>query len=119
MAATVSPARRRGCGRCRHGLRDRSRAPRSMTVRCRASRAPGAPSRRSPAWRTTSRSHPAESRSWRARSATSEEHTSELQSRFDLVCRLLLEKKKHQRKHDLRDSIAEKKNRLKEIADDG
>ena len=27
--------------------------------------------------------------SWR-----SEEHTSELQSRFDLVCRLLLEKKK-------------------------
>src|SRR5207249_10769375 len=28
---------------------------------------------------------------WQARS---EEHTSELQSRFDLVCRLLLEKKK-------------------------
>src|SRR5699024_12487544 len=28
---------------------------------------------------------------WRSRS---EEHTSELQSRFDLVCRLLLEKKK-------------------------
>src|SRR5699024_11857864 len=27
----------------------------------------------------------------------SEEHTSELQSRFDLVCRLLLEKKKEQR----------------------
>src|SRR5437868_8980127 len=27
----------------------------------------------------------------------SEEHTSELQSRFDLVCRLLLEKKKHAR----------------------
>src|SRR5207249_9615704 len=26
---------------------------------------------------------------------SSEEHTSELQSRFDLVCRLLLEKKKH------------------------
>src|SRR5438067_9842955 len=26
----------------------------------------------------------------------SEEHTSELQSRFELVCRLLLEKKKHQ-----------------------
>src|SRR5699024_12557546 len=25
----------------------------------------------------------------------SEEHTSELQSRFDIVCRLLLEKKKH------------------------
>src|SRR5699024_11725178 len=29
------------------------------------------------------------------RSARSEEHTSELQSRFDLVCRLLLEKNKH------------------------
>src|SRR5207249_8320735 len=28
------------------------------------------------------------------RAARSEEHTSELQSRFDLVCRLLLEKKK-------------------------
>src|SRR5207249_5743605 len=28
-------------------------------------------------------------------SARSEEHTSELQSRFDLVCRLLLEKKNH------------------------
>src|SRR5437868_14519775 len=31
--------------------------------------------------------------SWR-----SEEHTSELQSRFDLVCRLLLEKKKKKKK---------------------
>src|SRR5207249_8331606 len=30
----------------------------------------------------------------RATKARSEEHTSELQSRFDLVCRLLLEKKK-------------------------
>src|SRR5699024_11699043 len=29
----------------------------------------------------------------------SEEHTSELQSRFDLVCRLLLEKKKHSEQH--------------------
>src|SRR5437868_7799668 len=29
------------------------------------------------------------------RQIRSEEHTSELQSRFDLVCRLLLEKKKH------------------------
>src|SRR5699024_11855330 len=29
-----------------------------------------------------------------ARQTRSEEHTSELQSRFDLVCRLLLEKKK-------------------------
>src|SRR5207249_8615572 len=30
---------------------------------------------------------------WRADDVRSEEHTSELQSRFDLVCRLLLEKK--------------------------
>ena len=29
----------------------------------------------------------------------SEEHTSELQSRFDLVCRLLLEKKKKNKKN--------------------
>src|SRR5438067_4252804 len=33
---------------------------------------------------------PAQPHTWRR----SEEHTSELQSRFDLVCRLLLEKKK-------------------------
>src|SRR5438067_9261424 len=30
----------------------------------------------------------------------SEEHTSELQSRFDLVCRLLLEKKKKNKIHE-------------------
>src|SRR5699024_11446610 len=30
----------------------------------------------------------------------SEEHTSELQSRFDLVCRLLLDKKKAAREHE-------------------
>src|SRR5699024_12701853 len=37
----------------------------------------------------------ASSRIWAIRlSFRSEEHTSELQSRFDLVCRLLLEKKK-------------------------
>src|SRR5207249_6169930 len=34
---------------------------------------------------------------WHA-SFRSEEHTSELQSRFDLVCRLLLEKKKKKKK---------------------
>src|SRR5206468_10317267 len=33
--------------------------------------------------------------------ARSEEHTSELQSRSDLVCRLLLEKKKKKYKHNL------------------
>src|SRR2546421_4011488 len=41
-------------------------------------------------------------RYWKARRARSEEHTSELQSRSDLVCRLLLEKKKkHILPHDL------------------
>src|SRR5699024_8092805 len=36
---------------------------------------------------------------WKELVGRSEEHTSELQSRFDLVCRLLLEKKKKNRKH--------------------
>src|SRR6266403_6194812 len=39
----------------------------------------------------------------------SEEHTSELQSRRDLVCRLLLEKKKKKRKHNT--AIKEKQNK--------
>src|SRR5438067_3515332 len=34
----------------------------------------------------------------RRKTIRSEEHTSELQSRFDLVCRLLLEKKKKKKK---------------------
>src|SRR5438067_3461227 len=37
----------------------------------------------------------------RSRDQRSEEHTSELQSRFDLVCRLLLEKKKHRERLQL------------------
>src|SRR5437660_7928785 len=52
---------------------------------------------------TSSRTTPSRA-SWRcsrwrstARSARSEEHTSELQSRGHLVCRLLLEKKKRRR----------------------
>src|SRR2546428_5907042 len=36
----------------------------------------------------------------------SEEHTSELQSRSDLVCRLLLEKKKKQRRHSINHTSA-------------
>src|SRR5438067_7450982 len=42
-------------------------------------------------WWARHREHPLDLRGQRPRS---EEHTSELQSRFDLVCRLLLEKKK-------------------------
>src|SRR5699024_11872934 len=38
-------------------------------------------------------------RTWSRTRTRSEEHTSELQSRFDLVCRLLLEKKKKKMKY--------------------
>src|SRR5437868_13207734 len=40
----------------------------------------------------------------------SEEHTSELQSRFDLVCRLLLEKKKKKKKKQIAKCIQAKHN---------
>src|SRR6266511_3550678 len=47
--------------------------------------------------RRARRRHWTRSIGWRrARAARSEEHTSELQSRENLVCRLLLEKKKNQ-----------------------
>src|SRR5438309_3073516 len=39
-------------------------------------------------------------------SPRSEEHTSELQSQFHLVCRLLLEKKKQQTKQNIRPSTS-------------
>src|SRR6266496_6448651 len=45
-----------------------------------------------------------------ARAPRSEEHTSELQSRRDLVCRLLLEKKKKRAKNKI---ITQKKNKTK------
>src|SRR5699024_12799122 len=40
-----------------------------------------------------------QSRKAQAKGKRSEEHTSELQSRFDLVCRLLLEKKNNKTQH--------------------
>src|SRR5437868_9478248 len=40
-----------------------------------------------------------------AATSRSEEHTSELQSRFDLVCRLLLEKKKKTSRHAFASSV--------------
>src|SRR2546421_6288505 len=43
------------------------------------------------------------------RSKRSEEHTSELQSRSDLVCRLLLEKKKKQKSDNATDKPLESK----------
>src|SRR5699024_11225496 len=53
------------------------------------------PGRRCPHAMSHRRSRPRKSRASSTTSARSEEHTSELQSRFDLVCRLLLEKKKY------------------------
>src|SRR5207249_8919582 len=43
----------------------------------------------------------------------SEEHTSELQSRFDLVCRLLLEKKKKKKKRIEKKKKKNKNNHIK------
>src|SRR5690625_7053442 len=45
----------------------------------------------------------------------SEEHTSELQSRGHLVCRLLLEKKKHKRKRYLTAAVARNHERMEDI----
>src|SRR5437868_9230291 len=52
---------------------------------------------------------PAHARHHLQRLRRSEEHTSELQSRFDLVCRLLLEKKKKKKKS----ATKKKKNKQK------
>src|SRR5699024_11334855 len=57
---------------------------------------PRPPGRRGPPRPGAGSRYPASpGRSW----SRSEEHTSELQSRFDLVCRLLLEKKKQKVHH--------------------
>src|SRR2546421_2245851 len=57
------------------------------------------------------RSRPREARDRGEREGTrfarSEEHTSELQSRSDLVCRLLLEKKKRDQHHHVRRGACE------------
>src|SRR2546422_7092580 len=45
----------------------------------------------------------------------SEEHTSELQSRLHLVCRLLLEKKKKKKKKNVRQKPARYKRRLQRL----
>src|SRR5207249_10179973 len=46
-----------------------------------------------PLWLARTRRGPTDGGTCQMRKSRSEEHTSELQSRFDLVCRLLLEKK--------------------------
>src|SRR5690606_40789093 len=65
-------------------------------ISTRPSRAPRMPITVSPSATTSQRKVPvASSTCWRR----SEEHTSELQSRENLVCRLLLEKKKKKKTH--------------------
>src|SRR2546422_5533144 len=59
---------------------------------CRT-RGRGAPS--APGSRSSGASSARSARRFRSRRGRSEEHTSELQSRLHLVCRLLLEKKKN------------------------
>src|SRR5262249_56838845 len=49
----------------------------------------------------------------RARGRRSEEHTSELQSLTNLVCRLLLEKKKKKHKH-----VSSQRNRIMHMVED-
>src|SRR5689334_24207284 len=49
--------------------------------------------------------------------ARSEEHTSELQSQFHLVCRLLLEKKKKKKKQTIQLKNKKSKQRRKRVAE--
>src|SRR2546422_4209504 len=71
------------------GRRSAERSPPAPPPPPRGRRAPPAP-----AW------PPRPASAWRTRASfRSEEHTSELQSRLHLVCRLLLEKKKKSRPH--------------------
>src|SRR5699024_12628691 len=77
----TSSSRAAGCASCA-GRRARRSRPGDRLFR-------RATARSATAWPAAHRS-----RAELFRPARSEEHTSELQSRFDLVCRLLLEKKK-------------------------
>src|SRR5437868_10145165 len=73
--------------------RSRAKCSSGRWAKCRARGRSSGPERRFRAARSC-RPHP------RKQKRRSEEHTSELQSRFDLVCRLLLEKKKkNKRRH--------------------
>src|SRR5699024_11519778 len=60
---------------------------------CWSARRPGSPWPRSASGLSRQPSRQSAPEAGRSASGRSEEHTSELQSRFDLVCRLLLEKK--------------------------
>src|SRR5690606_41313630 len=56
---------------------------------------PPRPPHQQPRWSTRAAAGPARYAPWVPAAPRSEEHTSELQSRENLVCRLPLEKKKH------------------------
>src|SRR5438874_12310279 len=74
--------------------------PYTTLFRSRHAPSPGLASTPSPSALTTSCAAPAGAAVAReAAKIRSEEHTSELQSRRDLVCRLLLEKKKKNKKN--------------------
>src|SRR5207249_10587058 len=98
------------CTRSRSILRrtDGCAKPISWTIQTRLERLsfpPVSPSSSRAALREIWHGREWRSRNWRiARELRSEEHTSELQSRFDLVCRFLLEKKRHSTKLDCKNS---------------
>src|SRR2546422_4296763 len=69
-----------------------ARSSSSLRLPCSSPRPPCAPSARVPS--PTSCASPASPSASSPSCSRSEEHTSELQSRLHLVCRLLLEKKK-------------------------
>src|SRR2546422_7043922 len=105
-AITPPPARTRGRLAAR-----RSRAASAMSATWQGGRRPYPPAGRSPSTRAKRKSfgietaigpgRPVLNRSnppLSVRAIRSEEHTSELQSRLHLVCRLLLEKKKQKNK---------------------
>src|SRR5207247_2888651 len=66
--------------------------------RTRVAAAPERPARSVGAAPRARTAHPRPRAKWPRAPSRSEEHTSELQSRVDLVCRLLLEKKKQTKK---------------------
>src|SRR2546422_3394312 len=92
---TLFRSRAGGRGRETRGCPDAARSARTGRTR-----PPGSPKRSAPLPR------PRRTASACDRTARSEEHTSELQSRLHLVCRLLLEKKK---KHDIKQLIMKRR----------
>src|SRR5438105_9564209 len=84
--------------------------PRSMSTLCRSAEAsPGPTTARNPV-RVKTGGPPIRSGQSR-NTGRSEEHTSELQSRVDLVCRLLLEKKKKRKEIYKSAAVAENEQR--------